>query len=65
MHQDEEKEKLMKEIKNVDTLTEIIYMVCVYQKTVRIKIITIQNTIPVYCELLEEFDIDTNNFYKN
>lgn len=58
----EDREKLMK---SVETITEILYMICVYQSTVRIKIITFQNTIPCSCELLEEFDIDTENFFKN
>lgn len=27
--------------------------------------ITIQNQLPIYCELLEEIEIDTEDYYKN
>lgn len=45
--------------------TEVLYLVLVYQKTVRIKVITIQNSVPIFCELLDEIEIDTQNYYKN
>jgi hypothetical protein len=56
--QRKEEESFIKELKN-ETFTESLYLICVYQKTIRIKVITIQNQLPIYCELLEEMDIDT------
>ena len=64
LQQRQEEEAFIKELKN-ETFTEILYLICIYQKTIRIKMITIQNQRPVYCELLEEIEIDTEQYYKN
>lgn len=60
----EEKDDQNTDIK-ANALTEVLYLILIYEKTIRIKVITIQNTIPKFCELLDELEIDTQNYHRN
>jgi hypothetical protein len=46
-------------------LTEVLYLILTYEKTIRIKVITIQNTVPKFCELLDELEIDVKSYNRN
>jgi len=54
----------LKSIKAKD-FKETIYLICVYQKTIRIKIIQIDNKQPKFCDLLDEIEIDTQSVQRN